>query len=1495
MYLVCADATLCFLAQVDPTDAGQNPAPSLPQPFAEGSFPIDSINLWPWLMSSSKSSGGGGSGGNDEDRSSNRGRGSARNSTSPRQQLVLGKMTGGSLIAAGGWKIILGKQSPDWWYGPYAPNCTDGNGGHPDNCDDGCLFNIDNDPSEHVNLKAAQPARFAQLKALLDAETSAVGLQRPLTAAGPEGYDAHGIYDQVQLPEDHGACQAMDTVWGGFFGPYQHVGPSPPSPPSPGRSDCQWKNDTDYDTGGGGGLGAPHDSTSREECCAVCWANPKCAVAVFSGAKANGRCEMPPGRSCCWLKTHAELGRPGIDKGVVSCQPQRESRIKSDDQVAKFATRVLLQAASLISMSGGQGRQNPSDLRGTSACGDDDAALSAAIGSVFTCVALQGAGQCDALGVTIKSDDAAAATVMPVDPMVQIFPWRRTPITQLTAPLAAARGELVHLQAVVQPTGSGEDTTVTASIAALGTVRVRQVGYEALTKTFNADRPTGLYPATLLPAAYAIQQRGAPTVFWLTLRIPRNATPGLHHGTISAVTLGMAAKTSPFSVQVSSWAIPMVPTQLTGAAFGSKYVRGFSPGAALAPETAMNFFESFADQRVNSFAFFELDGQNLPSQGSRVILPWSPTYRFTEDFRRVELNTTMHQEWWPRVLSLTSSTHWRMPFTNRVRKAEHNPSSLPTNSTWDFTGPNGKLVSVPIFAGTGELNPRFQQLFIALFGVVFQYLETQGWDETGTWVQVQDEPAWGDLETLTNIVVLMKLYKSISPKIKIFQTRWPVDGQNPSGALNGTEELLELVDWWCPHIEQWDTDNVPEALKALRARGVTVTVYDNGIPITEAPWERTRFQALDIWTSNGTLDGTLSWYSVNSGRRDPWTTQHWLANCTGCKQWPSGFGVELWPPPPGFRNQTVWAPIETIVWVMLGAGLQDVEYLYALSAREHLLGPPATALLAHARKMARGLPSGWFPHPGGRPDWGDSGYEVDDGEHSDGSGVVNNWKLAMGRALDTVLSPVILATRNTSDSIIESQPLTPLKTEDSGALSWTVQAGDTGLSINISSGALTSVNHKPSRTEFLTGVQQALFTLALVHGGKPSNNTLRNVKSSDFRRIAVVGRSASRLELAFSDHPGAFGHALGLSANATIFTSGTASTPLVHFRLAVDNAGSWAVQSAMYPEIEQRAALGPQTGELDELLFPCAEGQVIPYPGLHVGLRDVGFYPNGCPVQVAARYSARAGLYLSAQDAAGQVKQWALGNEVKQWVRMDLVHHNTEHLGGDFAVGYDTVVGTFGAGGWREAARLYKEWAVASAPWTKTKLTARTDIPSILLSGAPGIISGLRGGKTCQVLPTLGDNLEHLPTFIDSYKARINTSRMLFVPYGWENHGTWAGLNYFPAQPNNQSWVTANRALKAAGDSTMLLVSGYWWVIKRAAGAEGCDLAFDDSGELYGTAAQMLVKEGPLGGNGSIWYANDYNLTVAKQKWRGLSAAMCHGHPVSLITPLLLLHFSTID
>jgi len=75
--------------------------------------------------------------------------------------------------------------------------------------------------------------------------------------------------------------------------------------------------------------------------------------------------------------------------------------------------------------------------------------------------------------------------------------------------------------------------------------------------------------------------------------------------------------------------------------------------------------------------------------------------------------------------------------------------------------------------------------------------------------------------------------------------------------------LLDLVDWWCPHVCQWSTAGVPDAIALVRkqrlaaGRPFHATVYDNGVPIIEAAWERERSQALDVWASNGTLDGTV--------------------------------------------------------------------------------------------------------------------------------------------------------------------------------------------------------------------------------------------------------------------------------------------------------------------------------------------------------------------------------------------------------------------------------------------------------------------------------------------------------------------------------------------------------------------------------------------------------------------------------------------------------------
>ena len=201
-------------------------------------------------------------------------------------------------------------------------------------------------------------------------------------------------------------------------------------------------------------------------------------------------------------------------------------------------------------------------------------------------------------------------------------------------------------------------------------------------------------------------------------------------------------------------------------------------------------------------------------------------------------------------------------------------------------------------------------------------------------------------------------------------------------------------------------------------RPLHITVYDNGVPIIESPWERLRTQPLDVWISNGTLDGTLSWYSVNSygkPHNDPWIwpypTPRVYANGTKYLSDPAGWGYLLWPPPPNRRTHDEWAPVESIRWVMTGAGLQDAEYLYALEAKVQSGSAPSNAdsLLAQARSFATHFTNGWnagcYPkgtgiHANGA-NWGNDGYSVDTGDEADGSSIINTWRLAMGEALDS--------------------------------------------------------------------------------------------------------------------------------------------------------------------------------------------------------------------------------------------------------------------------------------------------------------------------------------------------------------------------------------------------------------------------------------------------------------------------------------------------------------
>jgi hypothetical protein len=167
----------------------------------------------------------------------------------------------------------------------------------------------------------------------------------------------------------------------------------------------------------------------------------------------------------------------------------------------------------------------------------------------------------------------------------------------------------------------------------------------------------------------------------------------------------------------------------------------------------------------------------------------------------------------------------------------------------------------------------------------------------------------------------------------------------------------------------------------------------------ESPWQRVRSQAYAVWMTNGTLDGTLSWFNVNSWRENMWDAQ--FPNSSAKLQRPAGWGMLLWPPPPrdAFGPHIAAArPVESMRWVMLGAGIQDVEYLYALRGRADR-NSTAMALLSEARAVAYGFPVDWNPSCGNKS-YGDDGYAVEDPASATlGSSLINELKLKLGRAL----------------------------------------------------------------------------------------------------------------------------------------------------------------------------------------------------------------------------------------------------------------------------------------------------------------------------------------------------------------------------------------------------------------------------------------------------------------------------------------------------------------
>ena len=168
-------ATFCALTGLDPTDKRAE---------AAGLPPLDSLNMWPMI--------------------------SGENTTSPRTWIAVDDNT----LIDGDYKLINGTSvAYASWTGEFYPNSTS-NGSLATtmlNCTNGCLFNIIEDPTEHINIVEDNMELAQEMNDRLNE-----------LKKGYYSNDEKGI---SYCPKNVSDCQcwAAINMYGGYWGPSEYL------------------------------------------------------------------------------------------------------------------------------------------------------------------------------------------------------------------------------------------------------------------------------------------------------------------------------------------------------------------------------------------------------------------------------------------------------------------------------------------------------------------------------------------------------------------------------------------------------------------------------------------------------------------------------------------------------------------------------------------------------------------------------------------------------------------------------------------------------------------------------------------------------------------------------------------------------------------------------------------------------------------------------------------------------------------------------------------------------------------------------------------------------------------------------------------------------------------------------------------------------------------------------------------------------------------------
>jgi hypothetical protein len=446
---------------------------------------------------------------------------------------------------------------------------------------------------------------------------------------------------------------------------------------------------------------------------------------------------------------------------------------------------------------------------------------------------------------------------------------------------------------------------------------------KAPNKPASSDGWPGNWPDPLLPRSAFDLAANTTQPVWITVNVPKNASPGDYVGTVRLMAQGRQLTQQAFTVHVWNFTLP--DEHHVGAKFevwpGEGEQRWGRPWSEVAPHV------------------FQLMAENRLCPGT--VSP-QPTFKYesahvTADF--AEFDRAAHRYF----------EELKFPFA-------WTPSCFYT-SGWALPPPpfcgQQPYPGQPPFEGVdrSKLRPEYKQAYQACLKTFWEHVKAKGWDKKFV-MYLCDEPFFTQPHIVQQVKALCQMIHEVDPQIPIYSSTW--------SHVPAWDDSLDI--WGIGHYGIVPTEQIAK----LKAAGKRVWWTTDGQMCTDTPYcavERLLphycfkygVEAYEFWG--------ICWHTYDPYRRG-WHAYIGQSDQPGVSYWiryPNGDGFLLYPGKP----IGVSGPVSSVRLEQAREGVEDFEYLYLLQQLIAKAKAAGNDITEAQKAMARAARLVTIPNAGG--------------------------------------------------------------------------------------------------------------------------------------------------------------------------------------------------------------------------------------------------------------------------------------------------------------------------------------------------------------------------------------------------------------------------------------------------------------------------------------------------------------------------------------------------